>query len=209
MTPSELILKSRAIPVVKIDDAANAVPLARALAAGGVPIIEITFRTTAAPDAIRNVAREVPDVLVGAGTVLTVAQAKQALAAGAKFVVSPGLDPDVVRFCLKKRVMVLPGAVTPTEIQLAMKLGLSMVKFFPAEASGGVKMLKALSAPLPQMKFVPTGGVGKDNLKDYLALSCVAACGGTWLAEADWIKNADWAAVTVAARETVAIVNGK
>lgn len=206
MSVTERILGVRVIPVVVVEDAERAVPLARALLEGGVPVVEVTFRTAAAAEAIRRIVREVPEVLVGAGTVLTVAQAKEAVSAGAEFVVSPGFDAEVVRFCRERRVLALPGAVTPTEIQAVLREGLTMVKFFPAEVMGGVRALKALSAPFPQVRFVPTGGISERNLGDYLALPCVAACGGSWLAEKDRIAAADWEGVREACRRTLALV---
>ena len=173
------------VPVIKLDRAQDAVPVCASLERGGLPIAEITFRTDAAAESIQRVSRELPGVLAGAGTVVTVDQAKAALEAGAKFIVSPGISEKVVLFCQEAGVPVIPGCATPSDIMLAVELGLHVVKFFPAEAMGGVKTLKALSAPFPKLRFMPTGGVTTANLKDYLALPCVAACGGTWLVKGD------------------------
>lgn len=169
------------VPVVVLDDAANAVPTAKALIAGGIDVMEITFRTAAAQDSIRAVAKEVPDMLVGAGTVLNVAQAKTAVEAGAKFIVSPGFDGELVKWCIDNGVAVTPGCVTPSEIMAALKLGLSVVKFFPANVYGGLGAMKALSAPFGGVKFIPTGGVNADNICEYASAPYVHAVGGSWV----------------------------
>ena len=173
------------VPVVALEDAADALPLGAALKKGGVSAIEVTFRTAAAADAIRLLTREMPELLVGAGTVLTKAQADAAIEAGAKFIVSPGFQPELVSYVLSKGVPMCPGTATPGEMEQAMALGLSAVKFFPAEQNGGAPMLKALSAPYRDLLFMPTGGVKLENLRTYLALDQVFACGGTWLATKD------------------------
>ena len=172
------------IPVIKIKDAAGAVPLAQALARGGLPAAEITFRTACAEEAIRRITAELPDMLVGAGTVLTVEQASRAKDAGASFIVSPGLNPEVVSWCLEAGVPVLPGVCTPSDIEKALSLGLKTVKFFPAEASGGVAMLKAMSAPYGDVRFMPTGGINEKNLLAYLSFPKVVACGGSFMVSA-------------------------
>ena len=171
----------RVIPVVEIPRVDDAVPLARALVDAGLPCAEITFRTPSAAQAIEAIATSVPDIRVGAGTVVTVAQAEAALAAGAGFIVAPGFDPAVVDFALEHGVPIVPGVCTPTEVGMGLSRGLSVLKLFPAEASGGVAYLKALSAPFGGVRFVPTGGIGPDNLASYLAVQQVIACGGSWM----------------------------
>ena len=191
------------VPVVALEDAADALPLGAALKKGGVSAIEVTFRTAAAADAIRLLTREMPDLLVGAGTVLTKAQADAAIEAGAKFIVSPGFQPELVSYVLSKGVPMCPGTATPGEMEQAMALGLSAVKFFPAEQNGGAPMLKALSAPYRDLLFMPTGGVKLENLRTYLALDQVFACGGTWLATKDDIKAKAFDKITARTREAV------
>ena len=192
-------------PVIKLDRAEDAVPVCSALEKGGLPIAEITFRTDAAAESIRRVAAQLPGVLAGAGPVVTVDQAEAALDAGAKFIVSPGISEKVVRFCQQAGVPIIPGCATPTDITLAVELGLTCVKFFPAEAMGGLKTLKALSAPFPKMRFMPTGGVTAANLRDYLALPCVAACGGTWLVKGDPAEPGALDKIESLAREACAL----
>jgi len=176
------------VPVIALDDAKDASPLAGALCRGGLPCAEITFRTAAAEESIRIMHRDYPDMIIGAGTVLTPEQADKAINAGASFIVSPGLNPDVVKHCLANGYPVVPGIATPTEIELAMSLGLDTVKFFPAEAAGGIAMIKAMSAPYGKIKFMPTGGIGKDNLNDYLSFGKVFCCGGSWMAAKNLIN---------------------
>lgn len=196
--------KFRVIPIVAIKNAIDAIPLADALKAGGLPLVEVTFRTEAAEDAIRAISTR-GDMLVGAGTVVTIEQAKRAIDTGAKFIVSPGLDADVVKFCINAGVPITPGICTPSEVMAAMKLGLSTLKFFPAEAYGGLKTLKALSAPLASVKFIPTGGVTTKNLAEYLAFPKVLACGGTWLATSDLIEQGRFDKITELCKEAAAI----
>lgn len=191
------------VPVVALEDAADALPLGAALKKGGVSAIEVTFRTAAAADAIRLLSREMPELLVGAGTVITKAQADAAIEAGAKFIVSPGFQPELVSYVLSKGVPMCPGTATPGEMEQAMALGLSAVKFFPAEQNGGAPMLKALSAPYRDLLFMPTGGVKLENLRNYLALDRVFACGGTWLATKDDIKAKAFDKITARTREAV------
>lgn len=191
------------VPVVALEDAADALPLGAALKKGGVSAIEVTFRTAAAADAIRLLSREMPELLVGAGTVITKAQADAAIEAGAKFIVSPGFQPELVSYVLSKSVPMCPGTATPGEMEQAMALGLSAVKFFPAEQNGGAPMLKALSAPYRDLLFMPTGGVKLENLRNYLALDQVFACGGTWLATKDDIKAKAFDQITARTREAV------
>ncbi len=169
------------VPVVVLENAADAVPTARAMLAGGVDVMEITFRTQAAADSIKAVSGQVPDMLVGAGTVITLAQCKRAVEMGARFIVSPGFDEEVVRWCVEKDIPVVPGCVTPTEIMSAMKLGLNVLKFFPAGIYGGLAAMKALSAPFGQVKFIPTGGVNKDNCGEYISAPFIHAVGGSWV----------------------------
>ena len=194
------------IPVIKIDDAEKAVPLAKALRDGGLPAAEVTFRTAAAEEAIRRIAAEVPDVCLCAGTVLNVETAKRAVEAGATAIVSPGTNPEVVQWCLENNVPVIPGCATPTEVEACMRMGLDFVKLFPAEVVGGVGMLKALAGPYGQMKFMPTGGVGPENVGDYLALKNVVCCGGSWMVPAKLLDAEDYAGIEALAREAAAIL---
>jgi len=193
------------VPVVTIDDAADAVPLASALAEGGLPVIEVTFRTPAAADAIAAIREALPEVLVGAGTVLDAPTVDRALHAGAAFVVAPGLNPSVVERTTLHGVPMIPGVVTPTEIERALALGVELVKFFPAEAAGGARYLRAVSAPYRAARFMPTGGINPGNLAEYLALPCVTVCGGTWIAPAEAIREGRWDAIREAAAEAVSI----
>lgn len=195
----------RLIPVVVLDDAVAAGPLAAALVSGGLPVAEITFRTPAAADAIRAMT-EASDILVGAGTVLTPGQVDQAVAAGARFVVSPGLSRVVVERCQEHGVLVLPGVVTATEIQAALELGLKTVKFFPAGTSGGAPAIAALAGPFGNVRFVPTGGIGPAELHDYLSVSAVAAVGGSWMVPRDRIKAGDFETITQLVADAVALV---
>ena len=169
------------IPVVKIDDAKDAVPLAKALCDGGLPVAEVTFRTAAAEEAIKQMTQAFPDMFVGAGTVLTTEQVDRAVAAGAKFIVSPGFNPVVVKYCVDKNIPITPGTSSPSEIEQAIGFGLEAVKFFPAEASGGIAKIKAMAGPYTQMKFMPTGGINADNLCSYLDFPKILACGGSWM----------------------------
>ena len=177
------------IPVAVLDDAKDAEALGKALMEGGLPAAEVTFRTEAAEESIRIMAEKFPDMLVGVGTVLTTEQVDRAVAAGAKFIVSPGLNPKVVKYCIEKNIPVTPGTQTPTEMEQAIELGLDIVKFFPAEPAGGLKMIKAVSAPYTMLKFMPTGGINAENVKEYLAYDKILACGGSWMVKKDMIKN--------------------
>jgi 2-dehydro-3-deoxyphosphogluconate aldolase/(4S)-4-hydroxy-2-oxoglutarate aldolase len=197
--------RARLVPVVVLDDAADAGPLADALVAGGLPVAEVTFRTPAAGDAIRAMADR-GDVLVGAGTVLTAGQVDQAVAAGASYVVSPGLSRAVVERCAEHGVLALPGAVTATEVQAALELGLTTVKFFPAGTSGGAPAIAALAAPFAGVRFIPTGGVGPANLADYLGTEAVVAVGGSWMVPRDRIRAGDFETVRRLTGEAVALV---
>ena len=207
MNVSERLARSAVVPVVVLDDAKDAVATAKALLAGGVDVMEITFRTAAAADSIKAVAENCPDMLVGAGTVLTVDQADAAVAAGAKFIVSPGLNPQVVRHCLDKGYPVLPGVVTPSEVEQALSLGLEVVKFFPAEAAGGLAMIKAMSAPYGALRFMPTGGISAGNLESYLSFGKVLACGGSWMVKDSLVKEGRFDTVEELTRQAVKIVH--
>jgi len=194
------------VPVVTIDRPEDAVGLGRALMTGGLPCAEITFRTAAAEEAIRRISSSLPEIIVGAGTVLSVDQAQRAVSGGARFIVSPGFNPKVVDWCLEHEVPVTPGVATPTEIDMALDKGLSILKFFPAEAMGGVEMLKAIAAPYGGVKFIPTGGINPQNLGDYLKLPMVHACGGSWLAPVKLITAGAFDEITRLTQEAVTIV---
>lgn len=191
------------VPVIKVKNAADAVPLCTALSKGGLPVAEITFRTDAAEEAIRLVHEALPEVLLGAGTVLTCEQADRAWAAGAGYIVSPGLNPVVVKHCIEKGYPVLPGCANPSDVEAAIALGLKTVKFFPAEALGGLKLIKAMSAPYGDMMFVPTGGISEKNLCEYLAFPKIAACGGSWMVPEDLINQGAWDKIEALARDAV------
>ena len=194
------------IPVVVLDDAKDAEALGKALMEGGLPAAEVTFRTEAAEESIRIMAEKFPDMLVGAGTVLTTEQVDRAVAAGAKFIVSPGLNPKVVKYCIEKNIPVTPGTQTPTEMEQALELGLDVVKFFPAEPAGGLKMIKAVSAPYTMLKFMPTGGISAENVREYLAFDKILACGGSWMVKKDMIKNGEFDKIKDMVAEAAAIV---
>jgi 2-dehydro-3-deoxyphosphogluconate aldolase / (4S)-4-hydroxy-2-oxoglutarate aldolase len=177
------------VPVIIIDEVENSIPLANALIDGGLPVAEVTFRTKAAKESIEKIAKTFPKMLLGAGTVLSVDQVKSAINAGAKFIVSPGLNPKVVEYCLSNNIIIAPGVATPTEVERALEFNLEVVKFFPAEALGGLNYLKAISAPYGNLKFIPTGGIDERNLTGYLQFSKVLACGGSWMVKSELIKN--------------------
>jgi 2-dehydro-3-deoxyphosphogluconate aldolase/(4S)-4-hydroxy-2-oxoglutarate aldolase len=194
------------VPVVAIERAEDAVQLGRALVAGGLPCAEITFRTAAAQQAIESIASSLPEITLGAGTVLTVEQADRAISAGAQFIVSPGFNAKVVDWCLETGVPVTPGVATPTEIEMALDRGLEILKFFPAEAMGGTKTLKAISAPYAGVRFIPTGGVNLDNLAEYLSLPSVHCCGGSWLVKSKLISQGSFDEITRLTEEAMAVV---
>ena len=196
------------VPVIAIEDADKAVPLARALAEGGLPAAEVTFRTAAGEEAIRRIAAEVPDVLVGAGTVLTKEQGDRALDAGAKFIVSPGFNPEIVKYGISKGALMLPGTATGGEMEQAMALGLEVVKFFPAEQNGGVEKLKALAGPYRNLRWMPTGGVNTKNMLDYLSFDQIVACGGTWMVKKDLIEGERWEEITRICKDAVKTMLG-
>ncbi len=191
------------VPVVVLENAKDALPLAKALTEGGLPCAEVTFRTDAAEESIRLICREYPDMLVGAGTVLTTGQVDRAVAAGAKFIVSPGFDPEVVDYCLEKDIPVFPGCVTPSEVAQAAKRGMKVVKFFPAEQAGGIAMIKAMAAPYTTMRFMPTGGISAKNLKDYLSFGKILCCGGSWMVKGDLVKNGEFDKIRELTKEAV------
>jgi 2-dehydro-3-deoxyphosphogluconate aldolase/(4S)-4-hydroxy-2-oxoglutarate aldolase len=197
------IRRLKVVPVIVIDNAERALGLADALANGGLPCAEVTFRTPAAAEALRRIAADRPHVLAGAGTVLTTEQAARARDAGARFIVSPGINPKVVRWCQDHDVPVFPGVCTPTEIETALECGLNVVKFFPAEPSGGVAYLKAIAAPFPDLSFMPTGGISATNVRDYLGFKRVVACGGSWMAPQDWIQQGEFDRIQQAVANTV------
>jgi len=203
MNFTDRVCEAGIVPVVVLNRVEDAVPLAGALLKGGITFMEITFRTECAADCIEVISREVPDMTVGAGTVINVEQAKTAVAGGAKFIVSPGFDEETVRWALDNDIPVIPGTVTPTEIMKAVGMGLRVLKFFPADVYGGIKAIKALSAPFGQVRFLPTGGVSPDNLKDFIGNKAVAAVGGSWVCKKDDIANRDWDKITALSAEAV------
>jgi 2-dehydro-3-deoxyphosphogluconate aldolase/(4S)-4-hydroxy-2-oxoglutarate aldolase len=194
----------RLIPVIALDRAQDAGPLADALIAGGLPVAEVTFRTAAAESAIREMGKRA-EMLVGAGTVLNVDTVKRAVDAGAKFIVSPGFSEKVVGYCIDQKIPVTPGCVTPTEIQMALEHGINTVKFFPAEAVGGIRTLKAFAAPFGQVKFIPTGGITEINLADYLSFAPVVACGGSWMVTKELLAAGEFAKISAITAKAVAI----
>ncbi len=196
------------VPVIKVEDAADAVPLCKALSDGGLPVAEITFRSEAAEQAIQNVHEALPEVILGAGTVLTTEQVDRAVAAGATYIVSPGLNPKVVRYCIDRNIPIVPGCSNPSDIEIALELGLKTVKFFPAEALGGLKSIKAMSAPYGGVSFLPTGGVNEQNLLDYLAFPKIVACGGSWMVDQKAIAAKDWEKIESLTRSAVQLMLG-
>lgn len=202
----EKLSKIGIVPVVVIDDAKDAVPLAKALIEGGLPCAEVTFRTSAAADSIKAMREAYPDMVVGAGTVLTKEEADKAKEAGAKFLVSPGLNPDIVRYAKELGLPMVPGTCTPGDVERALSLGLTDIKFFPAEASGGLPFIKALCGPYTTVRFMPTGGLNKDNVRDYLAYPKIWACGGSWIAPKDLIASGNFKEIERRAKEAADIV---
>ena len=194
------------VPVVVLNDAKDAAPLAKALCDGGLPCAEVSFRTDAAEESIRIMSEQFPEMLVGAGTVLTTDQVDRAVAAGAKFIVSPGLNPRIVKYCVEKGILITPGCTNPSDIEQAIENGLEVVKFFPAEPAGGLKMIKAMAAPYVGMKFMPTGGINPKNVRDYLAYDRIIACGGSWMVTADLVNNGEFDKITELAKECTEIV---
>lgn len=204
----EKIQKIGIVPVVVLDDAKDAAPLAKALCEGGLPCAEVTFRTAAAEESIRIMAKEFPDMLVGAGTVLTTEQVDRAVNAGAKFIVSPGLNPTVVKYCVDRGIPVTPGTSNPSDVEMAISLGLDVVKFFPAEQAGGINMIKAMAAPYTQMKFMPTGGINAKNINSYLAFDKILACGGSWMVKKDLVAAGEFDKIRDLTKEAVQTMLG-
>lgn len=194
------------VPVVVLEDAKDALPLAKALTEGGLPCAEVTFRTDAAEESIRLIRREYPQMLVGAGTVLGIEQARRAVEAGAKFIVSPGFDPQIVDDCLERDIPVFPGCITPSEVAQAVKRGLEVLKFFPAEQAGGLAMIKAMAAPYTMVKFMPTGGISEKNLKEYLEYDKIICCGGSWMVKSSLIRNGEFGKIRKLVKEAVELV---
>ena len=188
----ERFAELKVVPVVVLNDVKDAAPLAKALVEGGLPCAEVTFRTDAAAESIRIMTEAYPDMLVGAGTVLTTEQVDRAVEAGAKFIVSPGFDPEIVDYCIGKNVPVFPGCISPSEVAQAVKRGLKIVNFFPAEQSGGLAMIKAMAAPYNMLKFMPTGGINTKNLKEYLACDKILCCGGSWMVKGDMVEAGEF-----------------
>lgn len=205
-TVAEKIGELGVVPVVVLEDAKDAAPLAKALVEGGLPCAEVTFRTAAAEESIKLMTAEYPDMFVGAGTVLTIDQVDRAVAAGAKFIVSPGFDPEIVDYCLEKEIPVFPGCITPSEVAQAVKRGLKVVKFFPAEQFGGVATIKAMAAPYVGLKFMPTGGVNAKNLESYLGCDKIIACGGSWMVKGDLVKAGKFDEIKDLTAEAVKLV---
>lgn len=196
------------IPVIALDHVEDAAPLAKALCDGGLPCAEVTFRTAAAEESIRIMSEQFPEMLVGAGTVLTTEQVDRAVNAGAKFIVSPGLNPKVVKYCVDKGIPVTPGCSNPSDVEVAIELGLEVVKFFPAEAAGGLNMIKSMAAPYTKMKFMPTGGINAKNLTNYLDFKKIIACGGSWMVPGDLINAGEWDKIEQLTREAVQTMLG-
>jgi len=202
----EIIEKAKLLPVIKLDRVDDAIPLAEALIEGGLPVMEITFRTDAAEESIRAVSKACPDVLTGAGTITTLDQVKRAYDAGAKYIVTPGISNVVLEYCCTNNIPVYPGACTPTEIIQVMEFGLDIIKFFPAAQYGGLSTVKALAAPFPSIKFVPTGGVSESNLLEYLAFPKVIACGGSWMVKDDMLRAGDFKGISALVAKAVELV---
>jgi 2-dehydro-3-deoxyphosphogluconate aldolase / (4S)-4-hydroxy-2-oxoglutarate aldolase len=205
LSVTDQLAKLRLIPVVAIEDPAKAPALAEALLAGGLPVAEITFRTAAAAEAIEAMAK-IDGLLVGAGTVLSIEQAERAVTSGARFIVSPGLDASIVRWCQEREIAVFPGIATPTDLMQAVALGLKVVKLFPAEALGGLSTMKALAGPFPSMRFIPTGGISAENVSDWLAHPKVLACGGSWMVAKSLIASGDFEEITRRVRGATELV---
>jgi len=197
------------IPVAIIENPADALPLAQALIEAGLPLIEITFRTQAAEQSISILKKNIPNLFVGAGTVLKINQVKQAINAGAQFIVTPGFNPKIVDYCLNHKITIIPGVNTPTMAEWALDRGLKVVKFFPANLSGGTKMLKSLAGPYPEMKFVPTGGINNESLIEYLKLSNVSACGGSWIVKKDLISTGQFEEIKKLIKMAVSLINSE
>ncbi|MDO4642650.1 MAG: bifunctional 4-hydroxy-2-oxoglutarate aldolase/2-dehydro-3-deoxy-phosphogluconate aldolase [Cardiobacteriaceae bacterium] len=202
----ERLQAAKIVPVIALQDAQGAVPLGKTLSENGIPVAEITFRSPAAEEAIRRLRDALPEILIGAGTILNAQQAKAAKQAGADFIVSPGFNPNTVKACQDLGIVITPGINNPTAIEAALELGIDVVKFFPAEASGGIPMLKALLAPYGMLRVMPTGGVGIKNIRDYLAIPNVIACGGSWMVEKTLLQAQNWAEIARLSQEAVALI---
>ena len=199
----EKVSKIGLMPVIKLEDVSKATDLAKALIDGGIPVAEVTFRAKDADKAIAAIAKAYPDMLVGAGTVINIEQVKLAVAAGAKYIVSPGFVPEVVQYCLDNDICVIPGCTNASEISVASNMGLEVVKFFPAEAMGGLKVLKAMAGPFGKMRYIPTGGISPKNLSEYLSFKKIICVGGSWMVPGDLVAAGDWAGITALAKEAV------
>lgn len=208
MSITEQIQNLAVVPVVVLEDTEDALPLAKALCEGGLPCAEVTFRTDAAEESIKIMTEAFPDMLVGAGTVLTAEQVDQAVKAGAKFIVSPGFDPEIVDYCILKDIPVFPGCITPSEVAQAVKRGLKVIKFFPAEQFGGIAAIKALAAPYTDIKFMPTGGINPKNLENYLSDDKIIACGGSWMVKGNLIKEGRFDEIRILTAEAVKLASG-
>lgn len=204
---AEKFQKFGVVPVVVLEDTKDAAPLAKALVEGGLPCAEVTFRTEAAEASISLMAEQYPEMLIGAGTVLTKEQVDAAVNAGAKFIVSPGFDPEIVDYCLEKEIPVLPGCISPSEVAQAVKRGLNIVKFFPAEAAGGLAMIKAMAAPYTSLKFMPTGGINAQNLEEYLSCDKILCCGGSWMVKGDLVKAGEFDKIREMTKEARQLVD--
>lgn len=198
----------RIVPVVVLEDAKDAAPLANALCEGGLACAEVTFRTEEAAEVIKEMKKARPDMLVGAGTVLTKEQVDQAVDAGAQFIVSPGLNPEIVEYCVNKNLTIIPGCANPSDVEQALKYHLEVVKFFPAEALGGLKLIKAMSAPYKNVRFMPTGGINPNNVKEYLDFKAIIACGGTWMVPKDAVENKEFDKIEKLTKEAVEAIQG-
>lgn len=201
----ERFAELKVVPVVVLNDVKDAAPLAKALVEGGLPCAEVTFRTDAVAESIRIMTEAYPDMLVGAGTVLTTEQVDRAVEAGAKFIVSPGFDPEIVDYCIGKNVPVFPGCISPSEVAQAVKRGLKIVKFFPAEQAGGLAMIKAMAAPYNMLRFMPTGGINTKNLKEYLACDKILCCGGSWMVKGDMVEAGEFDKIQKLTKEARAL----
>lgn len=208
MNITEQIQNLAVVPVVVLEDTEDALPLAKALCEGGLPCAEVTFRTDAAEESIKIMTEAFPDMLVGAGTVLTAEQVDQAVKAGAKFIVSPGFDPEIVDYCILKDIPVFPGCITPSEVAQAVKRGLKVIKFFPAEQFGGIAAIKALAAPYTDIKFMSTGGINPKNLENYLSDDKIIACGGSWMVKGNLIKEGRFDEIRILTAEAVKLASG-
>ena len=206
---NDQIAKLKIVPVIKLNRASDASPLADALSGGGLPVAEITFRTDAAEESIRNISRSHPDVLVGAGTLTTTDQAKRAVDAGAKFMVTAGVNRKVTEFCVERGLPIFPGVCTPSELMWLLEYDLGVAKFFPAAQYGGLATIKALAAPFPQMRFMPTGGISEKNVLEYLAFGKIIACGGSWMVKDDLIDAGDFAGIEKLVASAVRLVASK